>query len=158
MSAARVSTVVEDVGWWAFVVGLLMSPTILSDGMPRRYADYVPVDHGWSGYVPLGGSASDAAAYVDVLMMCWTAGFAVTVIAAVAGAIFSRRLWSGILAVAAPVAGGLIVWWTLVLGVDQAGAGPTIPVVAAFFLVLVGIGVRALGRRVAIHRALPTRM
>lgn len=153
MRAKRIATVAGHVAWWVFVVARLMSELGLTlPGAPRRYADYLGEDTGWTAYSPLTYADSgwrDPFAQANVLTTIWLAALVVTVLAAVVQAVIVRRLWRGVATVAAPVIGGLIILWSLAhrdgyLGVN----GPQLPILVVLVLVLIGVAVRELGSRV----------
>lgn len=100
VGAARIT---GNVAWWVFVVAVLVNRglwdygwtayTPLTDGMPRRYADYVPFDP----TVQLVG------------VLAWVA-FGVVVVAAIVELVIVRR-WTAVVSVVIPFASlGLIAY------------------------------------------------
>ncbi|GAA3967592.1 hypothetical protein [Gordonia caeni] len=112
MHAARAplawARVLGDVGWWTFLVASLLGIAGIEGGMPRRYAEYLPSgDTGWTAYTPL---LDDTFVEHNILATTALVGLVVTVLAAVAEAVLTRRWTMGIAGVAAAAAGCALVF------------------------------------------------
>lgn len=143
-SRLRGVRVVGHVFWWIFVVSELLTERPIV-GMPRRYADYVAVDDGWTAYTPL--TPSDGFVAVNVLSTASLIALVVTVAAAFVEAVACRRWVAGVVTVLAPIIGALIV----IVGSAARYSGvwddvQLRPVLAAG-VVLVGVAVREVWAR-----------
>ncbi len=156
------SRVIGHVGWWVFVVSALFAmaaEAAAGPTGPRRYADYLPADAGWTAYSP--GEAPGAESlgrpwrgplFDDPIVagnVCATVALVaivVVVLAAVAEAIAGRQpgaagVRRAVVTVAAPILGGTLV----ALGATGGVGGLPLRWPLLFALVLAGIAVREAG-------------
>ncbi|UQE73559.1 hypothetical protein MYK68_12445 [Gordonia sp. PP30] len=89
--ARRASRITGHIAWWVYVIAAVFGLCIADrygSTMPRRYADYLTTDIGWTAYTPLedftpSGAGSSSTAFFGGLAL--VAG-AVVLVAAVAEA------------------------------------------------------------------------
>lgn len=154
--AARVARVIGDAAWWVFVVGALLGEI---DGYytPRRYADYDESifgvglrqgEDGWAAYEPLTDMDSRSAAItaMDTIAVCTVLALAVTVIAAVVGAVVAGRWPAGIATIVTPIFGAALILTALHYRSGFAG-GLQLNLIMVLVLVLIGIAAREVWSR-----------
>ncbi|MFT4086476.1 MAG: hypothetical protein QM658_04870 [Gordonia sp. (in: high G+C Gram-positive bacteria)] len=144
----RVARGTGHVCWWLFVLSALFAVLSLGPSGPMRYADYRP-DFGWTAYTPLTDSspalsaASSNFTAVNFFATLALVAVAITVCAAVAEAVFGRRLWTGVVTVVAPVVGGL-----LIAIVHNGGVGSMyFRIEILFALAVLGVAIREVWSR-----------
>ncbi|MBM7369463.1 hypothetical protein [Gordonia hydrophobica] len=133
--------------WWIFVVTRILPENPATGGMPRRYADYLPLtrgDHGWTAYSPL---ASPGFVDLNILATASLIAFVVTVGAALVEAVLCRRWVPGILTVVAPVVGGAIVAVGSAARYGGVWDGVWLRPALAAGIVLIGVAVREVWAR-----------
>ncbi|OHU94627.1 hypothetical protein [Mycobacterium talmoniae] len=130
----QVSRALGDVGWWVFIVGLLLGEPSAGAPLPRRYADPAP-----GGFYI--ANAVTAAAWLALVTV---------VIAAVVNAVLLRRWWFGVATAAAPILGAAIVLFALHERAGSVGGSLQLGPLPAALLVLVGIAVREVWSRAVV--------
>lgn len=140
--------------WWVFVVARLvgeMGEPVA--GTSRDFVGFLRVGGGWTAYTPLTDAVAtrnvDTAA-PNALMLISLIALAVTVAAGVVQAVLSRRLLVGVIAVAAPVVGGVLVLWALYHRTGAAGA-VQLSSLSVFALILTAVAVRGLGTQLGAY-------
>ena len=100
---------IGDLGWWLFVVATVLQIGALpGDGMPRRYADYVETDLGWTAYTPVHSIGSGFTQW-NIVATAAVVGLVVAACAAVAESVLPPRgLWSAAAPAATAVGAGVL--------------------------------------------------
>jgi hypothetical protein len=157
MSRCKVHLIARITGhaaWWVFVVAAIFAGGITWFGSDPQYQHppFLLRSDGWMVYSTLPDSSSATADYVDVAVALpyewWRDGellsaatFVVVMIAAVVEATAARRLWQGLVTVAAPcIALGLLVIATPATAAES-------DMTAALVLVLAAVTVREVWAR-----------
>ena len=132
----QIAKLIGHAGWWVFVIAQFMAEL----AMPSFSGAYVPyTDADDFDGIENSFAASNVFTTVSFIAIL------VTVLAAVTRAIVVRRLWVGIVVVAAPVVGGALILWAL--DHHAVGSAPSLSALVVFVLVLLGIAIRELADR-----------
>ncbi|WP_245537850.1 hypothetical protein [Tsukamurella paurometabola] len=140
MNRVQIVRGIADVGWWVFVVAMLLVSATFGAG--------------WTAYVPLTDAATnssldisdfDPVAQFNAVSTIGAIGLGATVTASIVAALWLPGRRTKAVAIAAPIVGALVVWFATTSGI-------TVYVLAEFLVVITGIAIRETGSRWALGR------